>query len=265
MQKMINKFSIIIFFFILNCGEIIAQKSRFSISAGGNWGYNSGLITNGRNSGTGLGWNMTQDATYNLFKTIDYSFGANYHLKNENLISIEYRKYQLRQVYYQYPKKITLDIRNPLHSCGVFIRHNWNKSGMKTAGGKKRKLTIFTQHGVNFLFDSNIDIPKFSSTLPKTVTTSYNRFVNFRSFSIINYIISNSIGINHTINDKFSIDYYADFNIGIRNLYTNLIIFREEYADSPGVISFGESFTGMNKGDKIGIGVKINYRLSKKN
>lgn len=252
---------------ILFCqnSDLNAQKSRVSFSTGCNWGYNAGLVSNGRNSGTGLGWNMRQDAMYNLFKTIDYNFGINYHLKNENILSIEYRKYHLRQVYSSAVNFITLDVIHPLNSAGVFIKHNWNNSGMKTGEGKKRKISIFTKHGVNFIFDSKKERIEFKSKWdPKTAISSFDRIQNFKSFSIINYIISNSFGINHAINDNFSIDYYADFNLGIRNLYTNLILFKNEYPDYPGIYGYEESFTGMNKGDKLGIGIKINYRLNKK-
>lgn len=246
-----KSFIILISCIFINTYDTLAQLNKFSISGSVNYGYNSGLISNGINSGTYTGWNMYSDDEYNIFRTFDYAFGINYNLNKSSEINILYRKYNLKQIYGTSFFKMKLTVINPLNSIGIFYKRKWNYN----------KISPFTAHGIIFLFDSNKEKVKFISEYPSSYSSYYDRTRNFKSYSIVNYIISNSFGLNHKISDKISLDYFVDFNLGVRNLYTNLVVFVAKDSSS---IGYEGNVTAMNKGDKFGLGIRLNYNLGNK-
>ena len=109
-----------------------------------------------------------------------------------------------------------LKISSKHHSFFLNVTRYWNKN----------KFSPFSAHGLIFLFDSNKEKVTFKSDYPSNYLSYYERTRNFKSYSIVNYIISNSFGLNHKISDKISLDYFLDFNftlvIGLGNTFHQL-------------------------------------------
>jgi hypothetical protein len=246
-----KSFIILISCIFINTFVTLAQLNKFSFSGITNYGFNAGLISNGINSGTYTGWNMYSDDNYNLFQTIDYYGSLNYQLSNFTSASIGYRRYNLNQIYTDGDRDMYLKISSKHHSFFLNVTRYWNKN----------KFSPFSAHGLIFLFDSNKEKVTFKSDYPSNYLSYYERTRNFKSYSIVNYIISNSFGLNHKISDKISLDYFLDFNLGVRNLYTNLVVFVTKDSTS---IGYEGNVTAMNKGDKFGLGIRLNYNLSNK-
>lgn len=248
MQNSRIAFTSIFFLAIFFNSKIHAQKLELNL--GGVYGYNIGLVSNGRNTGSWVSNNMYSDDNYHMYSTTDPFIGLSYQLSTNNYIGIEYKNYQLRQIYYDYTELIRLDISQRVHSAGAFFKHYWSD----------KKISLYNRFGVHLIFDSNKEKIKFTSDIPWESEASYTRLVNFKSYSVINYIFNTTLGLRYKVNPKLSLEGFLDLNLGIRNLYTNLIVIENGHMVSSPI----GNVTGMNKGDKVGFGLQVNYVLFEK-
>jgi hypothetical protein len=242
---------LIIPFIISNKG--LAQRNKFEFSAGINYGVNFSQVTSVINDGVYMGFNPTQDYQIQEAGSIDYHIGIGYSLYNKDIVSITYRRYSVQQnLSSGYGVgTITLKILNPYNSFGAYYKKYWGN----------RRSGFFSQHGINILFDNNTDKTSFTREGKNgTIYYDYDRLVNYKSNTGVNFIFSNAVGFSQYLSPHFSIEYYMDFNLGVRNLSTNSVVFKSRYSSNDPWAPSGIT-TAMNKGDKIGIGIQLNYKF----
>jgi hypothetical protein len=230
-----------------------AQPNKFEINAGINYGVNFSQITSVLNDGAYMGYNPTEDHQIQESYTGDYQIGIGYTLNNRDIVSVVYRRFNTAQeIKGAYASgTATLKISNPYNSFGLYYKKYWSN----------RRSGFFSRHGINILFDNSTDKTSFTRQSKDGSTAyDYDRLINYKSFTTVNFIFSNAVGFSQYLSPHFSIEYYMDYNLGVRNLSTNSVVFKSKHYASD-IWSYSGSATGMNKGDKIGIGIQLNYKF----
>jgi hypothetical protein len=218
--------------------------------------FNVASISSGINSGTGLGGSNFADMGFHLLPASDYGLSVMYTVRPTLILSGGLMTYKLRQRYCSSLSKQSLLINNFSYGADFNIQK-------EIINIKSKRIKLYWKFGINCIVDPTNRSKIFRTDLASadTIWHYYIHQGNYNTKRGVNFLYHFAFGLRKSLTSKMSISTFVGSTNGLRSLSTDQLMFVTDYTGvQPGKTQWA-SFTGQNRGDKVGLTISLEVKL----